>query len=320
MSYTRLVGFGEAMLRLSVREGASLETAASLDVNVGGAELNGLIAANRAGMAATWLSALPTHPLGRLVRRHAMANGVVPWTVPIVNEASGRVGTYYLELASPPRPHRIVYDRARSVFADLDPHQVDWDEWLDSDTCLYLSGITPPLGDGPRKALDQALHVAKERGATVALDVNYRSALWSRDEASRWLRGALPDVDILCAGTTDLADVGLGDSDVLADAVEVFGLQALVSTAKELDGNRVEVRLRAITPQGEAQRSAQATVIDPLGAGDAMFGTFLATFPGSDLDRVAEAALGAAVSCYGIHGDALTADAWDPAEVRGIVR
>ncbi|MGZ8593277.1 MAG: PfkB family carbohydrate kinase, partial [Actinomycetota bacterium] len=93
MSFRRLVGFGEAMLRLTVRDGRAIETTTSLDCSVGGAELNACIAAVRAGMPATWVSALPDDPLARLVRRHVRACGV---DAEIVTVEEARLGLYFL--------------------------------------------------------------------------------------------------------------------------------------------------------------------------------------------------------------------------------
>jgi ABC-type branched-subunit amino acid transport system permease subunit len=205
MSFRRLVGFGEAMLRMTVRDGGAIETTTSFDCSVGGAELNACIAAVRAGMPATWVSALPDDPLGRLVRRHVRANGV---DAEILTVGQARLGLYVLEMAPQPRPLRITYDRKGSAFALLDPDRIEWRTLLGPDACLLLTGITPPLGSGPRKGVEDALAAAPEVGAIVALDVNYRSALWSRDEASRWLGNVLPRWT--CLGRTDdLSAAGL---------------------------------------------------------------------------------------------------------------
>jgi 2-dehydro-3-deoxygluconokinase len=319
MSYDRLVGFGEAMLRLSVPPGGSLENADQLCATVGGAELNGLIAAARTGMPATWISAVPNDARGRLVLRHARANGVTPYPLTETGR-SERLGVYFLEMAAAPRPQRIIYDRRRSAFATLDADAIRWHDHLTPTACLYLTGITPPLGDGPHKALEDAVRVAREVGATVALDVNYRAALWSRDEASAWLRTILPDVDILSASTGDLENVGVTGSDIPTAAVETFGLQALVTTTKQSTGGEVEIELRTLTPSEQTRQRARVVVVDPVGAGDALFGTFLAWFPRTSLDPTSQAALGAAISCYGLMGDALTTDAWHVDDPQGVMR
>jgi 2-dehydro-3-deoxygluconokinase len=310
MSYQRVVGFGEAMLRLTPPEGATVEAATSFAGSVGGAELNGLIAAARSGMPATWVSALPDNPLGQLVRRHARANDVDTVIVQPPGPEPSRLGTYFLEMARAPRPLRITYDRAWSAFAELDAADISWDELLDADACLYVTGINPPLGPGPRKAVEDAVRVAGQVGATVAVDMNYREALWARDEAGRWLASVLPDVDLLSAGVDDLAHAGVTGSDPFAEALDRFGLQAVLTTAKRTADLSVDLDLRVLTPDGAHAESAQVVVVDPVGAGDALFGTFLATFPAVGAAAAAERALGAAVTCYGLFGDALVADPW----------
>lgn len=317
MSFRRLVGFGEAMLRMTVRDGGSIETATSLDCSVGGAELNACIAAARAGMPATWASTLPDDPLARLVRRHVRANGV---DARIVTRDQARLGLYFLEMAPPPRSPRITYDRKGSAFALLDPDRFDWSTLLGRDACLLLTGITPALGGGPRKGVEDALAASREVGATVALDVNYRSALWSRDEASRWLRAVLPQVDVLSAGLDDLAAVGLEGPDPVAEALQRFDLRAALTTSKQRVDDAMELKVRVLTPDGEHRTQARAVVVDPIGAGDALFGTFLAHLPGGDVQAATELGLRAAVTCIGLFGDALVDDPWDASEARGVIR
>jgi 2-dehydro-3-deoxygluconokinase len=316
MIYRRLVGFGEAMLRMTVREGVALEAATSFEGSVGGAELNACIAAARAGMPATWVSALPESALGRHVRRHVRANDV---EAVVTTRPRARLGLYFLEMAPPPRSLRITYDRTGSAFALLEPDSVDWKRVLAADTCLLVTGITPPLGDGPRRAIEQALATAGEVGATVALDVNYRATLWSREEASAWFATVLPHIDVLSASVDDLVSVGVEGGDPLAAAVDRFGLEAAVTMSKRRVDDVLELDVRALTPAGEHRAKERAVVVDPIGAGDALFGTFLAHLPAGP-ELATEQGLRAAVTCVGLFGDALVGDLWDATETRGVIR
>jgi len=320
VSYTRLVGFGEAMLRLAAPLGGATETTTTFQGTVGGAELNGLIAAARSGMPGTWVTALPDNPLGDLVQRHARANAVETWRIPWPTGAPGRLGLYFLEIAAPPRPSRITYDRAGSAFASLDPQAVPWDDLLGDDSCLYVTGITPPLGSGPRDALEDAIRTARAVGARVAVDVNYRQTLWPRDECTAWLAAVLPHADIVSASADDLTAVGIAAGDPFTEAVDRFGLQAVVASSKRRVDATVDIGVRVVTPDGEDRAEARASVVDQIGAGDAMFGTFLATFARGDVATATQHALGAAVTCYGLFGDALVADPWDGSERRGVIR
>jgi 2-dehydro-3-deoxygluconokinase len=72
----QLVTVGEAMLRLGVRPGETLEDAPVFDVLVGGSEANVAYAAARIGLRAAWVSALPNNSLGRRVAKTLAAGGV----------------------------------------------------------------------------------------------------------------------------------------------------------------------------------------------------------------------------------------------------
>ena len=71
-----VITFGEAMLRLSPPNFRRLEQARSLDVLVGGAELNTAAALARLGRSTAWVSRLTNNPLGRLVANQAREAGV----------------------------------------------------------------------------------------------------------------------------------------------------------------------------------------------------------------------------------------------------
>jgi 2-dehydro-3-deoxygluconokinase len=318
MSIDHVVGLGEAMIRLTTPTGVPLPAAGTFAATVGGAELNALVAARLAGAPATWVTALPDSGLADLVRRQAAAADV-----DIVEAASDgtRVGLYFLEAHAPPRPAEVTYDRAHSAFAQLDPASLDWSALLGPRSCLLLSGITPALGQGPVRALHDALDTARAAGSTVALDVNFRPSLWSAQECFDALRRLLPAVDVLSASPIDLAALGVEDAEPFKTAITQLGLQAVVGTRKVYRGPTVEVELVAADAEGVIHRTVTATVVDAVGTGDALFGTFLATLlSGAGLERAADRALGAAVSAYGTAGDLLCGPPWEPDGQSGGVR
>ena len=57
-----------------------------------------------------------------------------------------------------------------------------------------------------------------------------------------------------------------------------------------------------------SEATGEAAVVDPFGAGDAMFGAFLAMAPTETRETAVDHALKAALITYGIHGDAMDAD------------
>src|SRR5439155_23960635 len=87
-----VITLGEAMVRLSPPNFRRLEQARSLDVQVGGAELNTAVALARLGRSAAWVSRLTSNPLGRLIANHAREAGVSTDHILWTND--DRVGVY----------------------------------------------------------------------------------------------------------------------------------------------------------------------------------------------------------------------------------
>src|SRR2546421_12052253 len=114
------------MLRLSVRPGDRIEDAPALEVHVAGSEANVAYAAARVGLRSAWVSALPDNPLGHRVATALMAGGVDTSLVRWVPNA--RLGLYFVELASAPRPISVTYDRAGSAMARASVDDFDWRE------------------------------------------------------------------------------------------------------------------------------------------------------------------------------------------------
>lgn len=315
----RLVAFGEAMIRLTTPVGVPLETATGFAAPVGGAELNVAIAARRQGAEAVWVSTLPDGPLGDLVVRHTAAHGVEGV---LRRTSEGRLGLYFLEQSVPPRSSRIIYDRSDTAFVRNPGPEQSWSSLLDADSCLMVSGITPALGPEPREAVEEAIDAARKAGATVAVDVNYRASLWSIEDAFAWLKSVIERVDILSASHDDLRRLGIGghEGDVHRRAVESLGLRTALGTEKEIRGRTAEVTLHAATGEAASQTSITAEILDPIGAGDAMFGTFLAVHDALGLEEAVARAAGALVTAYGVAGDALTADPWTSGESGGVRR
>ena len=96
-----VITFGEAMIRLAPPNFKRLEQATSLDLTVGGAELNTAVGLARLGRSTAWVSRLTHNALGRLLSNHAREAGVS--TDHIIWTEGDRVGVYFLEFGAAPR-------------------------------------------------------------------------------------------------------------------------------------------------------------------------------------------------------------------------
>src|SRR6185437_3052638 len=199
---------GEVMLRMSVPAGIRLDQAAHLDLTPGGAETNLTGALSRIGRRGAWVSSLPANALGRLAANHLRAAGIdlkgVVW------RKQGRMGVYYLEFATPPRPSQAIYDRAGSCASQMGPDDVNWSYLLHT-RLLHLSGITPALSPSCRALTAEAIARARAAGVQVSFDINFRQLLWSPEEAAEALLPMIQGVDLLLCSRRDAARVlGLG--------------------------------------------------------------------------------------------------------------
>ncbi len=310
-----VVTFGEAMVRLVPPENERLERTTSLELTIGGAELNSAVTLACLEVPATWVSRLPDAPLGRAIARNARAAGVDLAHLQWAPESAGRTGLYFLEEASDPRPSAVYYDRAGSAFATMAPGTFEWPRILSRARALQISGITPALGPGPRAETMAAIHAANAAGVPVAFDINYRSKLWSESEARACFVEIVPLVDILFASRGGLQTFfGLdGDHAEVLDAARTrLGLAVTVLSRKRGKVSR-SVRLSSIAmgPDGQIVESPwrKVEVVDRVGGGDAFAGGFLAGYVADHDDLARAMALGSAAQAlaHTMPGDLLCA-------------
>ncbi len=190
-----IVTFGEAMVRMSPPDFKRLEQTTTLNLHIGGAELNVAVGASRLGLNCAWVSKLADNPLGRMIANKAREHGVDISQVIWQNE--GRAGLYFLEFGASPRSSSVLYDRANSSFSSIKPGQLDWQNILKDTKCLHITGITPAVSESAAEATLEAIKAAKTCGCKVSLDLNYRAKLWSRQQAGKILSSMMDYVDIL---------------------------------------------------------------------------------------------------------------------------
>jgi 2-dehydro-3-deoxygluconokinase len=174
-----LITLGETMWRLSAPGHTRLDVTATLEVNVGGAESNLAIALARLGKRVAWWSRLPDNPLGQHIAQTLRTFGVdvsgIYW------QKDARLGTYFIEFGSAPRPTQVVYDRANSAASQMQPGDFDWSVFGRTRR-LHLTGITPALSASCLETVRTAIREANNAGVPVSFDLNYRAKLWSWDE------------------------------------------------------------------------------------------------------------------------------------------
>ncbi|QDS98497.1 sugar kinase [Adhaeretor mobilis] len=223
-----VVTFGEIMGRLAPPANLRLRQTREFDVTYAGAEASVAASICNFGGAARYVTALPKHALADATVDSVRAVGVD--TQYIVRTDEGRLGLYFLETGANQRPSKVIYDRADSAVSITAANRYDWDAILADAQWLHLSGITPALSQTAAEATLVAAQQAKEAGAQVSIDLNFRGKLWKwnppktpRELAQATMRTILPHVDIVIANEEDCSDVlGIraGESDVHSGSLD----------------------------------------------------------------------------------------------------
>ena len=79
-----------------------------------------------------------------------------------------------METGANQRPSSVVYDRANSSIAEVDPAAYDWAAIFKGARWLHITGITPALSESAATLSIDAVKAAKEAGLTVSCDFNFR--------------------------------------------------------------------------------------------------------------------------------------------------
>ncbi|MBW2059086.1 MAG: sugar kinase [Deltaproteobacteria bacterium] len=237
-----LVTLGECMIRLSPPGHGRLEFARQLEVWVGGGEYNVAYDLARLGLRAAWVSKLPMNPLGRLIMNHGRAVGVDMGHVVLVPYDGvgkrSRVGLNFTEVGTGLRPSVTMYDRGHSAASQLGPGEIDWEELftVQGVRWFHLGGIFTALSEDAAKVAAEAMEAAKRAGTIVSYDLNFRSKLWSSEEAQRVTRPLVEKMDFVIGNEEDFQKVlGFG-----VEGVDEKLLQLPVENYKRMVGTVME--------------------------------------------------------------------------------
>lgn len=263
MSKYDLTTFGEAQIRLTVPKGDRLATCRELRLTPAGSEANvaGLLA--QLQRVTAFASVVPKGDLA--LRFMEEYRGVGVDLSHVVRTSEGRIALYFMEPGEYPLPARVTYDRLHTDFRKITPQTFDWDALLDTEL-LFVTGITAALTENTAQTVTYAVEEAARRGVKVALDVNFRSMLWSPERARSVLEPLIQHVEILfCSRLDGIKVLDLeGDGPTVNKTIrDRYNVEHVVST-DALSG------VYYSGTQGDRVFQVEAVpVVDRPGAGDA---------------------------------------------------
>ena len=282
---TRVVTFGEIMLRLKAPGVERLFQSPALEATFGGAEANVAVSLAHYGVPVSFVSAVPANDVGEACVRELRRYGV---DTSGVRRQGDRLGIYFLEGGANQRPSKVLYDRAGSSIATARPGDVDWERVLDGADWFHVSGVTPAISATAAELTLQAVKTARARGVTVSVDYNYRKNLWRYGrQAPEVMREIVSHATIGIANEEDCqkalgieADTGAGGGRleekkyrVLAERVlqQFPNLEKQVITLREsrsADHNGWSAVLASRATFLHSRRYEITDIVDRVGAGD----------------------------------------------------
>lgn len=282
--HPRVVTFGELMLRLSPPHGVRLSRSRTFDIHFGGAEANVAVSLSNFGVRSRFVSALPSSDIGTNAISILKMYGV---DTQFIHRSENRMGVYFLEHGSGPRPSKVIYDRGFSALTQLMPGDIDWERALQDADWFHWTGITPALSVSVAELLQEGLETAKKFGIKVSADLNYRKKLWSEKEARSRMTELMPYVDVLFGNEEDPTRVfGLipRGSNVEEGTIDIEGYKELAeSLIQQFGFEKVAITLRESVSASENYWSAvlfdrqalyqgpryRVHILDRVGTGDA---------------------------------------------------
>ena len=260
-----LVTIGEILIDLTYSgrdKGVPVYTA-----NPGGAPANVAVAAARLGADAAFIGKVGRDYYGDFLRATLTENGVDISGMPVDNDAPT---TLAVVSVSETGERSFSFYRRNCADTLLSSEEIST-ELLGNSRFLHFGSVS--LTDDPaRTATLFAAQKAKELGAVVTYDPNYRANLWnSEEEAVERMKSVLGFVDILKISDEELPLLTGTD-----DPVE--------GTRQLSDTYGISLILLTLGPDGAFYRRGEETgkaegfkvkVADTNGAGDTFFGSFL---------------------------------------------
>lgn len=200
----KIVAFGEVMLRLTPPDYTTIEQANSFIANYGGCEANVLVSLSHFNHNTFFITKIPNNQLGDSALEHLRGHGV---NTDYVVRGSSNLGMYFVETGFGGRPSRVIYNRKHSAITRINKKEIDVDEIFKDATWFHLSGISLALGVKVREVIFECLEACKKYGVKVSFDFNYRSKLWTIEEATPYFKSVIPYVDVLFANDFDLEHI-----------------------------------------------------------------------------------------------------------------
>lgn len=237
--------------------------------NPGGAPANVLVALKRLGHDVAFIGKVGTDMHGKFLRATLEENGI---------DCTGLVSdpNFFTTLAfvalDDQGDRSFSFARKPGADTQLSPDDLPRDI-IASSKVFHVGSLS--LTDEPaRSATVEALKIAKDAGAVMSYDPNYRDSLWtSAEAASEQMRSIMPYMDLVKISAEECPLVT--DFDKPEDAAKALLAEGVSVVVVTLDADGAYV---ATKDGAGIVESFRVDAVDTTGAGDSFWGGFLTAY------------------------------------------
>lgn len=234
---TKIVTFGEIMLRLATPGNLRFNQATEYSATFGGGEANVAVSLANYGLDTEFVTRLPKNDIARACEMELHRYNV---DTHYVVYGGDRLGIYFLETGAVARASKVVYDRAHSAISEIERGMINWEEVFKEARWFHWTGITPAISAGAADVCLEAIETANRMGVTVSCDLNYRKNLW------KYGKTASEVMPRLVAGS----DIILGNEE---DCEKVFGIKPEGFAANQTHGEVNAAEFESVCRQMQAR-------------------------------------------------------------------
>ena len=287
----KIVALGEIMLRLSPANNYILEESNNFEAYYGGTESNTLVTLSSLGNQTTYITKIPDDSLGKGVINHLRKHNV---GLDGVILGGNQLGLYFMEQGFGGRPSKVLYHRKGSSVNTLIIEELDLDKIFNEASWFHLTGITLGISENAKKIAIQLCKEAKKRNITISFDFNYRSKLWTIEDAKKAYQEIIPYIDVCFGNVFDINNfLDIIGEDAISQFLRKYQVKYLINTKREIINNNTH-KIAGYAYQYSDKLKVTNTnnftfeILDRIGAGDC-FDAGIIHILNQDLNNIEEA-------------------------------
>ena len=301
-----ITAFGEIMLRLATPDKRLIKDADNFCASYGGSESNVLVALSALGNTTKFISQVPDNPLGEGVVKHLRSYNI---NTDFVKKQGDILGMYFVEEGFGQRASDVIYARKNAAITHLTENDFDFDEVFSNCDLFHISGISFALSESVKNLCFAFLKEAKRRNVTISFDFNYRSKLWSTDQAKELFKDVVSYTDIVFCSQKDLqVFLDIDEKEYLKKYPDTKYL--VVREREVLSSDLHKVKALIYTQNGGLSKviEKEFAVLERVGGGDAFAAGVLHSLlkNAEDLDKAIDFGVACFVLKHTVKGDILS--------------